>query len=202
MASNHRASAKRHPNTGMLASALSLVALSLALLAALVLIVVPFATGSQQFAVLTSSMKPHYAPGTLLVVKPVAFSALEPGDVVTYQLESGRPEVITHRIMSTGVNQEGNKVLVTQGDNNDVADPTPVTEIQVRGKLFYAVPFAGYLSNWLGNQNRGMATDIGAIALIGYGVVSIARAAIVRAKKAKGSTTEVPEFTPRMAGAR
>lgn len=202
MASKHRANATARPKAGMLANGLSLVALALALLAALVLIIVPFVSGSQQFAVLTSSMKPHYAPGTLLVVKPVAFSALEVGDVVTYQLESGRPEVITHRIISTGVNQEGQKTLVTQGDNNDLADPNPVTEIQVRGKLFYAVPFAGYLSNWLGNQDRGMATDIGAIALIGYGAVSISRAAIGRAKKGAASTASVPATASVLAGSR
>jgi signal peptidase len=163
----------------------SFTALILAAFAALVLIVLPLATGSQTYSVLTNSMKPNYGPGTLLVVKPTAFRELAVGDVVTYQIESGRPEVITHRITSIAADQQGNSLLVTKGDNNDVADEAPVTEVQIRGKLFYAVPFAGYAANWLGNQDRGMATQLGAIALIGYGIISIVRALLARRGKSR-----------------
>ncbi|GAA1871918.1 signal peptidase I [Paeniglutamicibacter psychrophenolicus] len=163
--------------TGRIAS---FTALIFSVLAAVVLIIGPLATGSQTYSVLTNSMKPHYGPGTFLVVKPTAFDELAVGDVVTYQLESGRPEVITHRITSVAVDQEGDSLLVTKGDNNDVADPAPVAEIQVRGKLLYAVPFAGYAANWFGNQDRGLATKLAALALIGYGAISMTRAVIAR----------------------
>lgn len=165
--------------------AVSFTALILAALAALVLIVLPLATGSQTYSVLTNSMKPHYGPGTLLVIQPTPFSQLRTGDVVTYQIESGRPEVITHRITSIAADQQGNSLLVTQGDNNDVADEAPVTEVQVRGKLLYAVPFVGYAANWLGNQDRGLATQLGAIALIGYGTISMTRALLAGRTKVR-----------------
>lgn len=165
--------------------ALSFTALILAILAALVLIIGPMATGSQAFSVLTNSMKPHYGPGTLLVVKPTAFEQLRVGDVVTYQIESGRPEVITHRITAISPDQQGNSLLTTKGDNNDVADEAPVTEVQVRGKLLYAVPFAGYGANWLGNQDRGMATNLAAFALIGYGLLSVTRGLLARRTKSR-----------------
>ena len=158
----------------------SFTALILTTLAALVLIVAPLLTGSQTYSVLTNSMKPYYGPGTLLVVKPTAFDKLKIGDVVTYQIESGRPEVITHRITSMSVDQQGNSQLITKGDNNDVADAVPVTEVQVRGKLLYAVPFAGYAANWLGNQDRGLATKLAAVTLIGYGAFTMSRAVIAR----------------------
>jgi signal peptidase len=175
--------AKTSPGGGVLrgaGSALSFTALVLAALAALVLIIAPMVTGSQTFSVLTNSMKPSYGPGTLLVVKPTAFDTLSVGDVITYQIESGRPEVITHRITSMSADQQGNSLLVTKGDNNDVADEAPVTELQVRGKLLYAVPFAGYAANWLGNQDRGVAARLAAVALIGYGIISITRALLAR----------------------
>lgn len=95
--------------------------------------------------------------------------------MVTYQIESGKPMVITHRIVGFGADQEGNRLLVTQGDNNDVVDPEPVMEVQVRGKLFYAVPGVGFVANALGNSDRGSAVTAIALALIGYGAIMILR---------------------------
>jgi signal peptidase len=137
--------------------------------AALILIAVPLFTGSSTYAVLTSSMAPRYPPGTLLVVKPSSFASLRTGDVITYQLESGKPAVVTHRVVSIGVTQKGERTLITKGDNNDLRDATPVREVQVRGKLLYAVPYAGFVANILG-QHRGGATGVAAAALIVYGV--------------------------------
>lgn len=153
--------------------ALSFCALIITALVAIVLIVVPLASGSQSYSVLTSSMKPNYGPGTFLVVKPTAFDSLKVGDVITYQIESGRPDVITHRILSVGADQEGNRTVLTQGDNNDLADENPVTEVQVRGKLFYAVPYVGVAANWLGNHDRGVFGKALAAGFILYGAVSM-----------------------------
>lgn len=156
-------------------TAASFMLLVAAALAALVLVVVPLLTGSQTYSVLTSSMKPNYGPGTLLVVKPAPFGSLKVGDVVTYQVESGRPDVITHRIVAIAADQDGHRTLVAKGDNNDVADELPVTEVQVRGKLSYAVPYAGFVANWLGTRDRGAAGRIAAAGLIGYGMFTMFR---------------------------
>ena len=37
----------------------------------------------------------------------------------------------------------------------------PVREVQVKGKLFYAVPFVGFIANGLGNSDRGAMAQIG-----------------------------------------
>jgi signal peptidase len=120
-------------------------------------------------------MAPKYSPGTFLVVKPAAFSELKYGDVVTFQMESGLPAVETHRIVGFGATQAGEKTLITKGDNNDINDPKPVRELQVKGKLFYAVPLVGYAANALGNADRGLWVAAGAAALIGYGLLLIVR---------------------------
>lgn len=143
------------------------------LFAALVLIVVPVATGSQTYTVLTKSMAQHYPPGTFMVVKPVPFDQLKYGDVITFQLYPGRPDVDTHRIVGFGSTQSGEKTLITKGDNNGANDPEPIRAIQVKGKLFYAVPYVGFVANALGNSDRGTWTVIAAVALIGYGAITI-----------------------------
>lgn len=162
--------------------AIALLTLCSSVLAGIVLIVVPFATGSQTYTVLTSSMAPKYAPGTFVVIKPHDFSTLEVGDVVTYQVESGAADVVTHRIVGLTADQQGNRLLITKGDNNDAADSDPVQEVQVRGKLLYAVPYVGFIANTLGQANRALVLDIAGAALIGYGAIVISRAATRRQK--------------------
>ncbi|KRE91930.1 MULTISPECIES: signal peptidase I [unclassified Arthrobacter] len=152
---------------------LSLAAMLAALFAAMVLIVVPVATGSQTYTVLTNSMAQKYPPGTFMVMKPAPFDELKYGDVIAFQLYSGRPEVETHRIVGFGSTQQGEKTLITRGDNNGANDENPVRAIQVKGKLFYAVPYVGFVANFLGNSDRGMWTVIAAVALIGYGAITI-----------------------------
>lgn len=144
-----------------------------ALFAALVLIVVPVATGSQTYTVLTNSMAQKFPPGTFMVMKPAPFEDLKYGDVITFQLYSGKREVETHRIVGFGSTQAGEKTLITKGDNNGATDPNPVRAIQVKGKLFYAVPYVGFVANFLGNSDRGMWTVVAAVALIGYGAITV-----------------------------
>ena len=173
-----RVSSERSSSAGLLGRigrGLGVVLLSLALLAVTVLIMLPKATGSQTYSVLTNSMAPKYAPGTFLVSQAADFDELKLGDVITYQIESGKPGVITHRIVGFGFLQTGEKTLTTKGDNNDVEDPQPVREIQVRGKLLYAVPFVGFVANALGNSDRSLWLAVGAVGLIGYGGFTMLR---------------------------
>jgi signal peptidase len=179
------------PARGRLAAAgrfANVVLLTVAVFAALVLILLPKATGSQTYSVLTNSMAPKYSPGTFLVVKPAAFGELKFGDIVTFQLESGKPAVETHRIVGFGATQSGEKTLITKGDNNDVNDANPVRELQVKGKLFYAVPFVGYAANALGNADRGFWVTAGAAGLIGYGLLLVVRH--VRSRRLKSGEAE------------
>ncbi|MCQ2001787.1 signal peptidase I [Arthrobacter zhaoxinii] len=194
MSGRRNAAASASP-LGFLAAGLSYLALCLAALAALALVVVPMLSGSQTYSVLTSSMAPKYAPGTFLVVKPVPFEELRVGDIITYQIESGSAAVITHRITAISAAQSGELEFITKGDNNDVEDELPVRELQVRGKLLYAVPFVGFAANALGNSDRGAAAQWGAVALMGYGVISLVRGALAkrRGENSEGTPGNGPE---------
>lgn len=161
---------------------IALVVLVTAALAALVLILIPLVTGSQTFTVLTNSMAPKYAPGTFMVVKPKPFADLRVGDIITYQIESGKPAVISHRIVSVSSTQNGERVFTTKGDNNSLEDEAPVHEVQVRGKLLYAVPYVGFVANAAGQVNRGALVPLAGVALIAFGVFTTIRGALLKKK--------------------
>lgn len=171
----------RHRNPGvhsrrwlaLSADVLGLVGMSFAVLAALVLIVVPRVGGSYTYTVLTSSMAPAYSPGTFLVVRPVPFKSLRVGDVITYQIESGRPEVITHRIVAVSSTQQGERTFITKGDNNSLEDDRPVLEVQVKGKLSYAVPYVGFLATAAAHSGRDDVLRYIAVGLVGYGLITL-----------------------------
>ena len=116
--------------------------------AALVLaaVVVPRLGGATPYTVLTGSMAPVYPPGSLVVVRPVESTEVRIGDVVTYQLRSGEPAVATHRVVGVGWSADGERLLTTQGDANPVPDAEPVRGVQLRGEVWYSLPWVGHLN--------------------------------------------------------
>ena len=70
-------------------------------LLALFTVVIPFVLGAQSYTVLTGSMRPGFEPGTLIAVRATDPEEIRIGDVITYQLEPGRPEVVTHRVVGS-----------------------------------------------------------------------------------------------------
>lgn len=130
-------------------------------------VIVPRVAGATPYTVLTGSMTPALPPGTLVVVEPVEAAEVGVGDVITYQLESGRPAVATHRVVAQGLGEDG-PIFQTQGDANDTPDSAWVRPVQVRGTLWYSVPYLGYLSEAITGQQRRVAVSVVATGLIGY----------------------------------
>lgn len=157
----------------MILNGFSWAVLALVALLAIVVVVVPFVTGAKPYTVLTGSMVPHYSPGTLVVVKPADVSEINLGDVITYQLESGRPEVVTHRVVAVGAAADGEPLFITRGDANDADDPEPVMPVQIVGKLWYAVPYVGWINNVVTGEARAWALPIIVAGLFVYGMATI-----------------------------
>lgn len=153
---------------------------------AVVLIVVPKATGSIPLSVLTQSMEPTLPPGTLLVVRPVAVEDIEVGDVVTYQIVSGQPAVISHRVTSVVSASDGSRSFVLQGDANARPDPAPVTAAQIRGVVWYSIPELGYV-NQLVNGSRGwlIPTIAGALLLYSAAMITAGIVSAVRRRRSR-----------------
>jgi signal peptidase I len=135
-------------------------------------VVVPRVTGGTPYAVLTGSMRPDLGPGTLVVVRPTPIEEIAIGDVITYQLDSGKPTVVTHRVVGVGVDAEGRRVVQTQGDANEAFDPEPVREVQIKGELWYSVPRLGHLHGVLTGQERQWAVYVVALLLLGYAALA------------------------------
>lgn len=140
-----------------------------AMLALLIITIgVPMVAGAERFTVLTGSMQPTYPPGTLIVVKPAGTDELQVGTPITYQLEPGRPAVVTHRIIETRQETTGRQLYITQGDANDAPDAQPVLEDQIRGQVWYSIPYLGYVNNWLTGQQRAWIIGALVVGLFGY----------------------------------
>lgn len=136
-------------------------------------VVVPRMAGATPYVVLTSSMKPSLPPGTMVVSRPVAPASIPIGSVITYQLVSGEPAVVTHRVVGQGVTSGGDVVFRTKGDANSAADPGWVRAVQVRGSSWYAIPYIGYVTNQLQVIDRVAVQRAVAVALLGYASVLI-----------------------------
>jgi len=133
-----------------------------------VAVLVPRLAGATPYTILTGSMRTSLPPGTLVVIDPTPADELRVGDVITYQLESGRSQVVTHRIVNVGTNVVGERSFTTKGDNNDVADADPVRPVQIRGKLLYSVPKLGYVNNVISGRHRQVAMYGLVTGLLGY----------------------------------
>jgi signal peptidase len=165
---------------------LSAAALLLAVGVALATVVVPRLMGASPYTVLTASMRPTWEPGTLVIVDPIDPAAVEIGDVITFQLEPGIPDVATHRVVGVNVTGDG-RSFVTQGDANDSPDAEPVLPEQVRGRVAYAVPWMGHVNSAINSDTRSDLLVLGAVALIGYGVWQLGSGMLLRRRGAAES---------------
>lgn len=169
---------------------------------AAILIAVPFLAGATPLTILTSSMEPRLPPGTLIVVKPKPVDEIQIGDVVTYQIRSGHPEVVSHRVVRVNSSSDGKRSFVTQGDNNAIADASPVVAGQIKGALWYSVPWIGYLSTAVNGQNRSWIVPAIAVAILGYAGFMLAGGIVDAMRKRRPRDREPAAVSERVAAER
>lgn len=150
-------------STGLVAGLLAVI-----VFVGLAAIVVPAVSGSTPLTVMTSSMEPDLPPGTLIVVRPTPAEEIKPGDIVTYQLRSGEPTLVTHRVIEQTISADGEYLFTTQGDANPNPDPGPIREVQIRGTLWYALPWIGWVTQIVTGDVRAIVIPIVVVALFGY----------------------------------
>lgn len=161
--------------------------LALVALIAVLVIAIPMLTKSTPYTVLTSSMTPSYPAGTLVIVKPTDVQQIHIGDVMTYQISSNKPEVVTHRVVQIIQPAKAGDQLsfVTKGDANSLADAAPVKPVQVRGTVWYAVPYLGWVNNVINGDSRSILVPIVAGALFLYAGYMGASTIVDRRRKAR-----------------
>lgn len=149
-------------------------------------VLIPRIGGATPYTILTGSMTPRMPPGTLVVVRPTDPSQLRIGDVVTYQLESGRPTVVTHRIVAERNTLRGTLEFRTKGDANDSPDPAWVKPVQIKGRLWYFVPFLGRTNQVVTGDRRPFVEYAAVAGLAGYAALMFAGAARDRVRSRRG----------------
>ncbi|HEX3779595.1 MAG TPA: signal peptidase I [Pseudonocardiaceae bacterium] len=159
---------------------------------ALGLTVVPAVAGGHTLTVLSGSMVPTLPVGSVVVDRPVPASSLRVGDIVTYATTdpvSAAPILITHRVIAirAGV---GGPTFITKGDANNVADQRPVTAAQIRGRLWYDVPYVGLVRNALLSRGVGLIAAAVLLLLIGGWVIRRALRPTSRTTEADATSKE------------
>lgn len=145
---------------GLVAAAI--VALAVALTA------VPAIAGGHTLTVLSGSMTPALPVGSVVVDRPEPVGSLRVGDIVTYTTTggSGDPVLITHRIVAVQ-HGSGSPVFTTKGDANDVADRQPVRAEQIRGEVWYHVPYVGTVRDILLSKGTVLIAVAGVLFALG-----------------------------------
>lgn len=103
----------------------------------------------QTTTVLSSSMRPAFAAGDLLVLRPEPVTAVHVGQVLTYAIPIGDHHVESHRVVQV-LERRPNTIVRTKGDANSAPDPWSAV---LRGKRAWVtvgvVPYAGRVVLWL-----------------------------------------------------
>lgn len=105
-----------------------------------------------------SSMEPAIQLGSLIIVKPIAATEIEVGDVIVYGVPSfnreqyNNPVVVAHRVIE--IKKENSKLLFyTKGDNAG-EDPLFVRPADIKGTFSHEIPYLGFplflLKSWQG----------------------------------------------------
>lgn len=154
--------------------AVSAAALLVVVLVAVVVIIVPKVTGAVPLTVLTGSMTPTLPVGSLAVVEPVTPDEIRVGDIVSYQPYPLNPELVTHRVTAISWTPDGTRVFTLRGDANG-ADDSPVYDKQVRARVWYDVPYLGWVNNAVNGSHRSWFAWTAAGACFAYAAYNVVR---------------------------
>lgn len=97
---------------------------------------VPSIGGNAPLIVLTGSMDPTIKAGDLIVTKKVDAKDVKVDDVISFfDPEGNGSSIVTHRVIGIEIDETSGEIFFrTQGDNNDIADMTPVSEKNLVGR--------------------------------------------------------------------
>lgn len=130
---------------------------------------IPALIGGAPLTILSGSMSPALQPGSLIVVKPTPVDEIAVGDVITFQLDSGRPTLVTHRVIARITDTASGEIrFVTQGDANNAPDANPVSPVQIRGTVWYMIPGLGWANQVINGEMRTWLVPLIAGVLFAY----------------------------------
>jgi len=122
------------------------------------------------------SMEPSYKDGDVVLIKDVAEADLNVGDIVVFDALG---QQFMHRIIEQRSGTNGERFVVTQGDN--VANPDfPIRASQVSGKLVGEIPLLGSLSRLIDADGgfyvyRSIVLTLAVTAVAAWGLAAASR---------------------------
>ncbi len=99
--------------------------------------------GVRQYVIMTGSMEPNYNIGDIIIDKEIEKEDIKIGDVITYSVGDGK-HTISHRIIKI-VEENGETLYQTKGDNNNAPDSELVSYNQIQGKAIYKIDKIGLI---------------------------------------------------------
>lgn len=136
--------------------------LLVALVAPFAVFAVPQLAGAQHsYVVLSDSMSPTMSAGDAVVVEEVPPSAVETGDVITFERADGADgdagtDKVTHRVVEV-VQRDDGRYFRTKGDANEQPDDELVPASAVVGVVTLTIPYVGYVVDFA-NSDVGLLT--------------------------------------------
>ncbi len=115
---------------------------------------VPAVGPYQLYVVLSGSMSPTFDTGSLIGVEKVNPQTVQVGDVITFKSPEDEQKIITHRVISIDA-IKSQPAFKTQGDANNAPDSALVPATNLIGRENFAVPYAGYITNFASSK-KGM----------------------------------------------
>ncbi len=132
--------------------------LAFVILAMVFFFLAPHFLGMNFFTIYGGSMMPAIQIGSVVAVKSVEASAIKVNDIITFRTALEADKVVTHRVVEVS-NGSGALSFRTAGDSNAKPDGSAVLAENIIGKVWFHVPFLGYLSSFV-------TTKLGFILLI------------------------------------
>lgn len=138
--------------------------LSTTIIAALLFIAVmmlgPKIFGMSEYVVLSGSMEPTIAVGSIVYDKALDETSLADNDIVTYSVD--RDTLVTHRAVSVDL---ANRQVITKGDANQTEDEVPVSFDRIVGVHVFHMPYIGYISMYV-KTGLGIGVVCGIVVLL------------------------------------
>ena len=106
----------------------------------------PELVGIKSYVIISGSMQPELNIGDIVIVKKV--EDLQEGDIISFRQGQS---VITHRINKI-MDENGEIVYQTKGDNNNIEDSGTITDSVIEGKVIYKISKLGKISLFLQNK--------------------------------------------------
>lgn len=132
---------------------------------------IPSVFGYKPFIVLSGSMETEIYKGDLIIAKVIDPRNLKINDIIAFR--DYEDTVTTHRIIDI-VENDGQTMFITKGDNNNTQDQNLVTFNDVEGKFVLRIPGAGSMMDTLSEPTTIIIILLGItlIFIIGFAISS------------------------------